>query len=159
MGAMNDFLTMVHENFVPSSSGREQGSNSQQPNCQHHHQQQQARRRPRRLNCERAKLLNGGLVGVRCGEARSHGADGNHRPGDDADDELNEVNWDSIPAPPITPPAAFRPSPDSCYRRIVGPRRGKKTRGVDLTKGLLWYKHLNVYLRMLRGPRINGLRL
>lgn len=114
---MNDFLTMVHENFVPSS-GREQGNNQQK--CQHHLQehQQQSRRRPRRINCEKAKLLNalgsGSPGGVRT-EGRSGG-----------DDEFKDANWDMIPAPPITPPAAFRPSPDSCYRRVATLRKGKE---------------------------------
>lgn len=112
MGAMNDFLTMVHENFVPSS-GRDQGNTNQQ-NCQHH--QQQARHRPRRINCERANLLNG-LVG---------------RQGCEHDEDKG--NWDMIPAPPITPPAGFRPNPDSCYRRVSGLRRGK-TRGAPLGIG------------------------
>lgn len=116
MGAMNDFLTMVHENFVPSS-GREQGNNSH--NCQSHLQEQQPRRRPRRLNCEKAKLLNGlGPV-----EARSEGKRS-------ADDDLREANWDLIPAPPITPPAAFRPNPESSYRRVSALRKGKKRVGV-----------------------------
>lgn len=129
MGVMNDFLTMVHENFVPSS-GREQGINNL-PNCQHHQQQQhqqqpqpqQTRRRPRRLNCERAKLLNG-LVGARC-DARP-GRDGPRQGGDEHTEDFSDVNWDSMPAPPITPPAGFRPNPESCYRRVSALRRGKK---------------------------------
>lgn len=123
MGAMNDFLTMVHENFA-LSSGREQINNSQ-PNCQHHQKQrlqqaQQTRRRPRLLNCEKAKLLND--FGVRSG--------GSGRTEDGHCEDSNESNWDLIPAPPITPPAEFRPNPESCYRRIAGLKRGKVKRGM-----------------------------
>lgn len=46
--------------------------------------------------------------------------------GDGDEDEFKEANWDLIPAPPITPPAAFRPNPDACYRRISAFRRGKE---------------------------------
>lgn len=119
MGAMNDFLTMVHEQFAPASSsvaatGREQSGNQQQ-SCHHHparQQQQPPKRRPRRLNCEKANLLSG--VGGYANQV-----------GDDGDVEFKGANWDLIPAPPITPPAAFRPNPDSCYRRVAKLRKGK----------------------------------
>lgn len=151
--AMNDFLTMVHENFAPSSSGREQESNSQS-SCPHHQhqQQQQARRRPRRLNFEKTKILNS--FGVRpVGEGRPSGSNRTVVGGNDEDE--NETNWDFIPAPPITPPAEFRPNPDSCYRRQ---RRGKKAarQGIEMERSCRTFTLRIVYSSVLIGKGCNS---
>lgn len=140
---MMTMITMVHQNVVPPPSPIDvsrqppqqqqhlsQSTSRDHPRHQHHHnhhhQQQQpqhqqhnasaanVRRRPRRLNCERAKLLNGvvgyggGGSGLGCGDLE------------------DEANWDMVPAPPITPPAAFLPNDgtESCYRRLSVLRKG-----------------------------------
>lgn len=119
--AMNKILTLACEKFVPSSLGRDQGHDSS--NCQHvlPLSQHSGRRRPKRL-------ISGNL-----------NADGKCPLGSDGtgagngEEELCEINWAMFPAPPITPPAAFRPNPDSCYQRIHSTQRGKALRPWNYT--------------------------
>lgn len=111
---MNDFLTMVNENFVPSGVSR------------HHH----ARRRPRRLNCDKKTHLTNVII-----------CDGD----EDAEGGDHNSNWDMIPAPPITPPAAFLPTDG--YKRLSALRKGKLCDETPLY-------HFRVMAKLIPPPKI-----